>query len=80
MAAQKPIRPSDTKEAFPEPVEGDFMLPFCVPGAEILMGEDYGLLSLEPIERCGEAEDTGEADGGLLVARGDGAPLIEARP
>lgn len=37
-------------------------------------------MSLEPIERCSEAEDTGEADGGVLVARGDGAPLLEARP
>ena len=51
MAAQKPFRPSDTKEAFPEPVEGDFMLPFCVPGAEILMGEDLAVIVVPTQER-----------------------------
>ena len=36
--------------------------------------------SLEPIEGCGEAEGTHEADGGLLVAGGDGALLLEPSP
>lgn len=40
----------------------------------------WGLLSLNPIERGREAEDAGEADGGFVVAGGDGAPLLEARP
>ncbi|CAO4152390.1 hypothetical protein DHODJN_18275 [Methylorubrum extorquens] len=51
MAAQKPFRPSDTEEAFPELVEGDFMLPFCVPGAEILMGEDLAVIVVPTQER-----------------------------
>lgn len=37
-------------------------------------------MSLDPIEGGGEAEDTGEADGCLVVAGGDGAPLLRARP
>jgi hypothetical protein len=51
MADQKPFRPTDAKEAFPEPVEGDFMLPFCVPGAEILMGEDLAVIVVPTQER-----------------------------
>lgn len=35
---------------------------------------------LEPIEGCCEAEDTGEARGGLLIACGDGPPLLEPDP
>jgi hypothetical protein len=44
MTDQKPFRPSSTEQAFSEPMQGDFMLPFCVPGAEILMGEDLAVL------------------------------------
>lgn len=51
MADQKPFRPSDAKEAFPEPTEGDFMLPFCVSGAEILMGEDLAVIVVPTQER-----------------------------
>lgn len=40
----------------------------------------YGLLWFEPVERGGEAEDTGEAGSGLLVARGNSAPLLQPRP
>ena len=36
--------------------------------------------SLEPIEGGCEEEDAYEADGGLLVAGGDGAPLFEPGP
>ncbi len=39
-----------------------------------------GVSSLEPIEGGGEVEDAHEADGGLLVAGGDGAPLLEPGP
>ena len=44
MTDPKPFRPLEAKEAFAELVQGDFMLPFCVPGAEILMGEDLAVL------------------------------------
>jgi hypothetical protein len=44
MTNPKPFRPSEAKEAFTDLVQGDFMLPFCVPGAEILMGEDLAVL------------------------------------
>lgn len=37
-------------------------------------------MSLVPIECGGEASDAGEADGGLVVTGGDGAPLLKARP
>ena len=39
-----------------------------------------GVSSLEPIEGSGEAEDSHEADGGLLVAGGDDAPFLESGP
>ena len=37
-------------------------------------------MSLDPQQGGGEAEDAHEADGGLLIAGGDGAPLLQARP
>ena len=51
MADRKPFRPTDAKQAFPESIEGDFMLPFCVPGAEILMGEDLAVIVVPTQER-----------------------------
>lgn len=50
MSDRKPFRPSNAKEAFPKPVEGDFMLPFCVPGAEMLMGEDLAVIVVSTVE------------------------------
>lgn len=38
------------------------------------------LPSLKPVKASGEAEDVGEAEGGLLVAAGDRVPLLEAHP
>ena len=51
MGDQKPFRPTEAKQAFSEPTEGDFMLPFCVPGAEILMGEDLAVIVVPTQER-----------------------------
>lgn len=46
MSDPKPFRPSDAEPASLDPPEGDFMMSFCVPGAEILMGEDLAVLVL----------------------------------
>ncbi|ABY28528.1 hypothetical protein Mext_0100 [Methylorubrum extorquens PA1] len=51
MADQKAFRPTSAEKAFPEPIEGDFMLPFCVPGAEILMGKDLAAIVVPTQER-----------------------------
>src|SRR5690348_5548740 len=38
------------------------------------------LLAFDPVEGGGHAEDAHEGAGGLLVAGGDGAPLLEPGP
>src|SRR5215208_462929 len=40
----------------------------------------YALLRLEPVHGGGHAEHAHEGAGGLLVAGGDGAPLLESGP
>ncbi|ANY82390.1 hypothetical protein BB934_29225 (plasmid) [Microvirga ossetica] len=42
--------------------------------------QDYGLLALEPVDCCGEAEHAHEGSCGLLVAGCNGSPLFEPGP
>ena len=48
MSEQKPFLPSKAKDALPD--EGDFLLPICLPGPGLLMGEDLAVVVLNTLQ------------------------------
>lgn len=49
MSAPKPFKVEHTVEALPS-VEGDYLLPLCLPGLELQMGQTIACLVLRTIE------------------------------
>ncbi|KQP82876.1 hypothetical protein [Methylobacterium sp. Leaf117] len=44
MTEPKPFRLTEAEKAFPDRRKGDFMVPYCVPGAQIHMGEQIAVV------------------------------------
>jgi hypothetical protein len=50
MSEQKFFRPSEAREVFALTGPGDFLLPICLPGPDLMMGEDLAIVVLTTIE------------------------------
>ncbi|WCS23537.1 hypothetical protein LOK46_20515 [Methylobacterium sp. NMS14P] len=74
-----PFRPADAVDALGE-IEGDFVLPLCLPGSNLLIGEDLAMLVLDTIhgQRVGlPLSQQGAAD--LHAVLGEALRLLQAR-
>ncbi|MEE7451393.1 hypothetical protein MRF4_28460 [Methylobacterium radiotolerans] len=74
-----PFRPTEAVDTLGE-VEGDFVLPLCLPGANLLIGEDLAMLVLDTIhgQRVGlPLSPQGAAD--LHAVLGEALRLLQAR-
>jgi hypothetical protein len=50
MAEQKPFHPGTAVDLLAPGAEGDFLIPVCMPGAELLMGEKMAIVVLKTME------------------------------
>ncbi|WP_457106550.1 hypothetical protein [Methylobacterium sp. P5_C11] len=74
-----PFRPADAVDVLGE-VEGDFVLPLCLPQPDLLIGEDLAMLVLDTIngQRIGlPLSPQGAAD--LHAVLGEALRLLQAR-
>ncbi|MDP4004569.1 hypothetical protein [Methylobacterium sp. NEAU K] len=76
---KKPFRPADAVDVLGE-VEGDFVLPLCLPQPSLLIGEDLAMVVLDTIhgQRVGlPLSPQGAAD--LNAVLGEALRLLQAR-